>query len=404
MLKAIKIRLYPSEDKIIDINKLIGSARFVYNKCLSFKSIEYGLFNTSTGIGQTNKHYIELKTKYSWLGEAHSKVMQQSMMNLEQAFSNFFKDLKKGDKKIGVGYPDFKKKKFKETCRFPSDAISSVKGNRINIIKSLKNIHFKCSVSDEKYLNKHQKEIKSGTLTKTKSGHYIFSILIDRPNKTLKKATNDVIGLDLGIKDFIVTSEGQKYENLKIKRKNEVKLSRKKKGSKNKNKTRIKLAKFHEKLNNQKEYYLHQTVNQILSENQTIGIENLNVKGMMKNHNLAKSIQEVSWSRFRTILTYKSEWYNREVIVVDRFFASTKLCSECGYKNDDLTLKDRFWICPKCGKLHDRDINSGINIKIEVIRIKIGLSSPKSTLQESKSIRSSVNEETNSKRPKMIKQ
>jgi putative transposase len=259
-------------------------------------------------------------------------------------------------------------------------------------------------LSDERFLNKQQNEIKSGTLSKTKSGNYYFSILIDRPNKTLKKAINDVVGLDLGIKDFIVTSEGQKYENLKIKRKNEVKLSRlyrqlsrKKKGSNNKNKTRIKLAKFHEKLNNQKEYYLHQTVNQILSENQTIGLENLNVKGMMKNHKLAKSIQEVSWSRFRTILTYKAEWYNRDVILVDRFFASTKLCSECGYKNDELTLKDRFWICPICGKLHDRDINSGINIKIEVIKIKIGLSSPESTLQESKSIRSSVNEETNSK-------
>ena len=138
-------------------------------------------------------------------------------------------------------------------------------------------------------------------------------------------------------------------------------------------------------------------MNQILSENQTIGLENLNVKGMMKNHNLAKSIQEVSWYRFRMILTYTAEWYNREVIVVDRFFASSKLCSECGYKNDKLTLKDRFWICPICGKLHDRDINSGINIKIEVIKIKIGLSSPESTLQESKSIRSSVNEETNSK-------
>ena len=117
----------------------------------------------------------------------------------------------------------------------------------------------------------------------------------------------------------------------------------------------------------------------------------------MKNHKLAKSIQEVSWYRFRTILTYKADWYNREVIVVDRFFASSKLCSECGYKNDDLTLKDRFWICPKCGTLHDRDINSGINIKIEVIRIKIGLSSPKLTLQESKSIRSSMIEEKNSK-------
>jgi putative transposase len=240
--------------------------------------------------------------------------------------------------------------------------------------------------------------IKSGTLSRNSSGQYYFSILIDKPNKVINPATG-VVGLDLGIKDFIVTSEGRRYENLKSIRNNETKIKRlhrrmslKEKGGKNRNKARIRYAKFHNKIRNQKEYYLHSVVNQLLSENQTIVIEDLNVSGMLKNHNLAKSIQELSLSRFKNILKYKSEWYGRELIFVDRFFPSSKLCGVCGYKNTELTLKDRTWVCPECGSVHDRDLNAANNIKSE--GIKIGLSSPELTLQESKSIRSSLNEET----------
>lgn len=187
-------------------------------------------------------------------------------------------------------------------------------------------------------------------------------------------------GLDLGIKDFITTSEGQSYENLKIKRSNERKLrklnqnlSRKQKGSKNKNKSRIKLAKYHEKLNNIKENYLHLIVNQIINENQVIVMEDLNVKGMMKNKNLAKSIQELSLNRFKTIMSYKSEWYERDLVFVDRFFPSSKTCSCCGYINKDLTLNDRKWICNQCGSVLDRDLNAAINIKNEGLKInKVG--------------------------------
>jgi putative transposase len=257
----------------------------------------------------------------------------------------------------------------------------------------LKDIHFKCSKIDEKYLNHNQSEIKSATLSKNKCGDYYFSILIERDNKQLKNATNDLIGLDLGIKDFIITSEGLKYGNLKSKRNNQDKLARlqrnvskKQKGSKNKEKARIRLAKTYNKLNNIKEYYLHSITNQLLSENQTIVIEDLNVNGMLKNHRLAKSIQELSLNRFKTMLMYKSEWYDREVIQVGRWFPSSKLCSCCGYKNDDLTLKDRSWICPECNSLHDRDLNAAINIKNEGYKIKIGLSSPESTHQEIKSL------------------
>ena len=384
MLKAIKIRLYPNDNQSVYINKLLGSSRYVYNKCLRYKIDEYELKKNTTGIKDTGKYLTELKQEKEWLKESHSKVLQQSLINLEVAYKRFFKN--------NNGFPKYKSKhKNNQSCRFPVDAISGVKGNRIDIINALKDIHFKCSSQDEKYLNKNQKLIKSGTLSKTKTGNYYFSILIDKPNKTIKKTSNHIIGIDLGIKDFIVSSEGTRYENLKSKRLNKNKLarvhrelSRKKKGSNNRNKARIRLAKTYEKLNNIKEYYLHSITNQLLSENQTIVMEDLNVKGMLKNHKLAKSIQELSLNRFKTILGYKAEWYGREVIEVSRWFPSSKLCGACGYKNDELTLKDREWICPECGVIHDRDLNAANNIKNEGIRIKIGLSSPELTPQEGK--------------------
>ena len=384
MLKAIKIRLYPSDDQVIYLNKLFGCSRFIYNKCLNYKITTYEKEKKSTSLSDTGKVLTSLKSEFAWIKDSHSKVLQQTLINLESAYKNFFREKK--------GFPNYKSKHSNQSVRFPVDAISGVNGNRINIINALKDIHFKCSRQDEKYLNKNQGMIKSGTLSKNKSGQYYFSLLIDKPNKSLNKVSG-IVGLDLGIKDFIVTSEGQHYENLKSTRNNQDKLSRlqrevskKQKGSNNRNKARIRLAKFNNKINNQKEYYLHSVVNQILSENQTIVMEDLNVSGMLKNHHLAKSIQELSLNRFKTIMKYKSEWYGRELIFVDRFFPSSKLCSKCGYKNDQLTLKDREWICPECGSVHDRDLNAANNIKTEGYKIKIGLSSPESTLQESKTL------------------
>ena len=344
------------------------------------------MVSNTTGIKDTGKYLTELKQEKEWLKESHSKVLQQSLINLEVAYKRFFKN--------NNGFPKFKSKhKNNQSCRFPVDAIakSGVTGNRINIINALKDIHYKCSSNDEKYLNKNQSLIKSGTLSKTKTGNYYFSILIDKPNKTIEKTANHIIGIDLGIKDFIVSSEGTKYENLKSKRLNKNKLarlhrelSRKVKGSNKRNQARIRLAKTYEKLNNIKEYYLHSITNQLLSENQTIVMEDLNVKGMLKNHKLAKSIQELSLNRFKTILKYKAEWYGREVIEVSRWFPSSKLCGACGYRNKELTLKDREWVCPECGVVHDRDLNAAMNIRNEGIRIKIGLSSPELTPQEGK--------------------
>ena len=398
MLKAIKIRIYPTDNQEVYINKLLGTCRYIYNNLLAFKKQEYEEKQNNISFAQLGKKLTQLKTENEWIKESHSKVLQQSLIDLDKAYKNFFKEKK--------GYPKFKSKKDKQSCRFPIDAISGINGNRINIINPLKDIHYKCSRKDEKYLNRYKDNIKSATLTKTKSGKYYLSILIDGSlTKELSQPTNQFIGIDLGIKDFVITSNGETYDNIKIKRNNEKKLtklhkelSRKQKGSNNRNKAKIKLAKAYEKLNNIKENYLHSIVNQLLNENQVIIMEDLNVKGMMKNHKLAKSIQELSLYRFKEIMKYKAKWFDKTIIEIDRYFPSSKLCSSCGYKNDDLTLKNREWVCPQCGQTHNRDINAAVNILNEGIRIykeKIGLSSPELTLVENTTLVGSLKQEKN---------
>ena len=381
MLKAIKIRLYPTETQQITINKLLGCCRLVYNLCLEHRNKIYEETKESGSLSKSYKYFCELKEmeKYSFLKtDSHSKVIQQTLMNQDVAFKNFF--TKKSD------FPKFKSKKDKQTCRFPKDAISGIKGNRINIIKSLKDIHFKCSRKDESYLNKNQGLIMSATLTKTCSGKYYFSILIDRPHEVKFNKTNNVIGIDLGIKDLIITSNGEKFENKQFYRKQENKLkklnrkfAKTQKDSNNHKKIRVKIAKLNEKIRNQRLWYIHHIVNQLLNENQVIVMEDLNVSGMMQNHKLAKSIQDVSFCELKQILQYKASWNDKQVVFIDRFYPSSKTCHCCGYKNDSLQLSDREWVCPECGVIHDRDINAAKNILEEGKRI-IGLSSPEFTL------------------------
>jgi putative transposase len=384
MLKAIKIRLYPTQEQENYISQFLGSCRFVYNNCLALKIKNYNDDKKSTSFKELGKHLTGLKSQEEtiWLKDVHSKVLQQSLINLEAAYKSFFKN--------GAGFPKFKSKRNKQSCRFPVDAIGKINGNRINIIKPLRNIHFKCSKRDETHLNNFQDDIKSATLSKNGYGQYYFSVLVEIPIQKELPLSNKSIGLDVGIKTFIVDSNGHEWENIKIKRNNQKKLARlhrrhskKLKGSKNKEKSRIKLAKYHDKLSNIKNHYLHQVSNKIIEENQLIIIEDLNVSGMMKNHKLAKSIQELSIFRFKEILTYKCNWYGRDLIQIDRFFPSSKLCGNCGYKNDNLTLKDRTWKCGECNTIHSRDLNAAKNILKEGLRISnIGLSSPEFTLQE----------------------
>lgn len=381
MLKAIKIRIYPSSVQKQFISKQFGCCRKVYNLLLDYKKTEWEQNNKFIGIKELGKYLTDLKkqTDYSYLNEVHSKVLQQSMQDLNTAYNNFFNSLKTSKP---VGYPRFKTKHDnRQSCRFPVDIFNrksykcdKIKGNKITLIKQLSNIHFKCSRKDEKYLNKNQQFIRSVTLTKTCAEKYFLSILIDYQQVKLEQL-DTVIGLDLGIKDFIVDSNGNRFENkhfYKAKEKRlkflQKSLSRKQKGSNNRNKVRIKIAKLYEKITNQRNSYLHQLTSMLVNENQVICIEDLNVKGIMQNHKLAKTIQELSLYEFRRQLEYKCWFYGRQLIIIDRFYPSSKTCNHCGYINKDLKLNDRQWICPECGQQIDRDYNAALNILNEGLR------------------------------------
>jgi len=394
MLKAVKIRLYPNKTQEIYINKLLGCYRFVYNQCLALKKQKYDENKTSLNLKELGDYFHNDLTKnqeYSFLNEHNTKVLKQSIINLLDAYKLFFQ-------KNGTGFPKFKSRKDnKQSCRFPVEAISKCNDystGKLTLTTDLKNIKFRCSNECKNYLVKHKSNIKSATLTKTKSGKYFLSVLVDGDlNKDLPK-TNNMVGIDLGIKTFVTTSNNETFENLRLKRTNEKILarlqryvSRKQKGSRNRNKARIRLAKYYEYLNNVKENYLHEVTNKLLSENQTIIMETLNVSGMMKNHKLARSIQELSLYRFKSILEYKSVWCGRELIFIYQFYPSSKMCNVCKTKNESLSLSDRTWRC-QCVAEHDRDHNASLNILNEGKRImagkttSIGCRTSESTLTE----------------------
>ena len=287
------------------------------------------------------------------------------------AYKNFFEQ--------HTGYPKFKSKHDnKQSCRFELGAIS--KRNDYTTyhlsLANIRNVKFRCNKKSAEYLQKYHDNIRQATLTKLPCGEYHLSILIDGDLISKVKETKSTVGIDLGIKDFVVTSEGEVFENLHFKKSenNKIKrlqrhLSRKVTGSNNRNKARIKLAKTYKKINDRKQYYLHQVTNTLINENQVICMEDLNVKGMMRNHKLAESISEMNFGEFRRMLEYKAKWYGRTVVYVDRFYPSSKTCHNCGYIKKDLKLKDRQWICPQCGKVIERDYNAACNILDEGLRI-----------------------------------
>ncbi len=378
MLKAIKIRIYPNKEQPQFIMKQLGCCRFVYNNCLTYRKSSYENEKKTVSSSESIHYIVQLKQEHPFLKEVHSKVLQQSVRDMNQAYEIFFK--------LHRGYPKFKSKHDNnQKCRFPKDAFIGIRGNRIDLIKSLKDIHFKCSREDERYLNKNQDKVSSLTLSKAPSDYFYLSILIDKPNKILSKS-NKSVGIDLGIKDFVVTSDGEVFDNFHFKKSqsNKIKrlqkqISRKVAGSNNRNKARIKLAKAYKKINDKKQYYLHQVTNTLINENQVICMEDLNVKGMMRNHKLAESIQEMNFGEFRRMLEYKAKWCGRTVVYVDRFYPSSKICNRCGYIKKDLKLSDRQWVCPACGETIERDYNAALNILDEGLRI-IGSSSPEFTL------------------------
>ena len=376
MLRAVKIRLYPNKTQEQTLNKVLGCYRFVYNHMLALKQKEYNENKKSLGLTDLSKYFHGTLLKdgqYAWMKEQNTKVMKQAIRQMLSAYEKFFKQHN--------GFPKFKTKKDKQSALFPLEAISS--GNKFNekkitLTKSLKDIKFRCSDLYFKRLQTYKEGIRSATLSKTKSGNYFLSILVEVPQEEVIKfrATNKHVGIDLGVKDFVITSDGEVFENKHFFKKQENKLvklqrqlSKKQKGSNNRNKQRVRIAKVFEKLSNQKDAYIHSVVNELLTYYDTVFMEDLNVKGMLKNHKLSKSIQEVGFYKFRQILEDKARNNYKQVVFIDRFYPSSKNCSNCGYKNQELKLSDRFWTCPNCREYHDRDLNAAVNILHEGERL-----------------------------------
>ena len=372
MLRAIKVRLYPNKEQEQTLNNTLGCYRFIYNHMLALKQEAYKRDKTNLGLCELSKYFHGTLLKdeqYSWLKEEHTNVMKQAIRQMLSAYNNFFKQHK--------GFPKFKSKKDKQSALFPINAISkrnTFETRHITLTQPLKNIKFRCSDLYLRRLQKYSKNIRSATLSKTKSGNYFLSILVEMEDTELKKFehTDKQVGIDLGVKDFVITSDGEVFENKHFLKKEEKKmnrlqrqLSRKVKGSNNSEKQRVKIAKLFERMANKKDAYIHYVSNELLSSFDTIFMEDLNVQGLLMNHKLSKAISEVGFYKFKEILTTKALANDKKVILVDRFYPSSKTCSVCGYKKDDLKLSDRYWVCPQCGTKHNRDINAAVNILLE---------------------------------------
>jgi putative transposase len=377
MLRALKIRLYPNGEQTTRFNRVLGCYRFVYNQCLERKMNAYKDEGASLGLTDLSKwfHGTLLKDdKYAWLREQNTKVMKQSIRQMLTAYANFFK--------LHRGFPKFKSKHDTVlSALFPIDAISkrnTFDDRKITLTGDLSDIRFRCSKLYTNRLKMFKDGIRSATLSRTKTGKYFLSVLMDIPDDELVKfkRTGNSVGIDLGVKDFVITSDGEVFENKHFLKRTEHRikvlqkqLSRKAKGSNNRFKQRIRLATAYERLGNQREAYIHYVVDSLLKNYDTVFMEDLNVKGMLKNHKLAKAIAEVGLYRFRTVLTDKATVNHKSVVFVNRFYPSSKTCSVCGYVKKDLTLNDREWTCPECGTHHDRDLNASINILNEGKRI-----------------------------------
>ena len=386
MLRAVKIRLYPNNEQAIMINKLLGCYRVVYNQCLARKIHSYEETKTSENLstlGRFVHHELLKDDNFIWLREQNTKVLKQAVKDMLSAYKNFFEQ--------HTGYPKFKSKHDnKQSCRFEFGAISRRNDYTTYHLSlaNIKNIKFRCNEKYAQYLQKYHDNIRQATLTKLPCGEYYLSILVDGDLTHKVKETNAAVGIDLGVKDFVITSDGEVFDNLHFKKSEAKKikklqrqLSKKQKGSNNRNKVRIKLTKVYKKINDRKQYYLHAISNSLIDENQVICMEDLNVKGMVKNHNLAESICEMNFGEFRRMLEYKAQWYNRKIVFVNRFYPSSKTCHNCGYNNKSLTLNDRQWICPQCGEVIERDYNAALNILDEGLRI-IGCSTSEFTLAD----------------------
>lgn len=365
MLKAYKYRLYPNKQQEEQIQKTFGCCRFVYNQALAYRKELYKNKKESMNKIACNNYVNQvLKKEYKWLKEVDKFALTNSVYNMDSAYQKFFKE--------HSGYPKFKskrdnKKSYTTNCT-NNNIEASFKKNKIKLPK-LKWVKAKIH---RNFIGK----IKSATVSQVPSGKYFVSILIETEHIPLERINNS-IGIDLGIKDLLITSNGEKFDNLKLTKKYEKKLakeqrklSHKVKGSNNYQKQRIKFVKVYEKIKNTRLDYLHKISHKLISESQVIVSEDLAISNMVKNHNLSKSILDCGWYELTRQLSYKSDWNNCQYIKINRFYASSQTCNYCGYVNSNTKdLSVRKWTCPQCGAIHDRDINAAKNILNEGLRI-----------------------------------
>jgi len=358
--RAYKFQLSPNKEQEILLNKHFGSIRYVYNYFLNERKEQYQKDKKSDSYYTQCKTLTTLKKNKDtiWLKEINSQSLQSSLRNLDTAYVNFFRG--------NTTFPRFKSKRKKNTFTIPQH--TKVINNKIYLPK------FKNGIK----VNIHREvkgKIGKFTISKTPTGKYFVSILTEQEYKSSKK-TNKSVGIDLGLKNFAITSDGIKYKNNRYTKRYERKLakaqqhlSRKQKGSNGFEKQKLKVALIHEKIANTRQDVLHKISNEIVNNYDVIALEDLHIKGMIKNHKLAKHIADASWGTFVRFIEYKADWNNKQVVKINRFYPSSKTCNICGYINQDLNLSIREWTCPKCSTILDRDENASINILREGLKI-----------------------------------
>ena len=359
MYQSIKARIYPTDEQTKKMNQFFGCARWWWNRALNETTTTYA--ETGKGLSREGLNALlpALKKEFVWLGECHSQVLQSVTLNLSKAFINFFEKRAK--------YPNFKSKHGKQSIQYPQGT------------KFVDNLIYLPKLGWVK-INLHRPfegELQTVTISKNPSGQYFAAILTEQEGEYPTPNTEGTaIGIDLGMTDFAITSTGSKYPNPRHIKKHESnlkrkqrKLSRKVKGSNGRNKARKLAARVHQRISNSRQDFLHKLSHKLVNENQVIVAEDLAVKNMVKNHCLAKAISDCGWSSFVGMLNYKCERSGKIFVKVDRFFPSSKTCSNCYHRVSSLPLDVRQWTCPICGTNHDRDVNAAQNLKAEGLRI-----------------------------------